>query len=58
MKTLELNDLCLSELNSSEHLNIEGGVVLGFNWGMFWKGCGIGLGIGATAGTAAYIAYA
>ena len=58
MNTLEPNDVCLSELNPSELTNIEGGIVLGFNWGMFWKGAGIGLGIGATAGTAAYIAYA
>lgn len=57
MKTLELKDLDLVELDQSTLCEIDGGLV-GFNWGMFWKGCKIGLGIGATAATAAYIAYA
>jgi hypothetical protein len=59
MKKMEV--MGIREMDASEMRNENGGFLLGtsgFNWGAFWKGCGIGLGIGAMAGTAAYIAYA
>jgi len=57
MKKSEFNDLNLVELSQENLCEIEGGCI-GFNWSMFWRGCKIGVGVGATAATAAYIAYA
>jgi len=43
-------------LNSNELKGIEGGFI-GFNWGLFWRGFGVGVGAG-TAGAVAYYSIA
>jgi len=57
MEKLQLNDLEIIPLSQQTLIDVEGGMV-GFNWGMYWKGFKIGIGIGATAATVAYVAYA
>ena len=57
MEKLEFNDSKAVILDQQFLCGIDGGMV-GFNWGMFWKGFKIGVGIGATAATVAYIEYA
>ena len=54
MKTLDLNDFGVQEMNAVEMLTSEGGIVFGFNWGMFWSGCKIGLGVGGATAIALY----
>ena len=57
MEKLEFNDVVLVPLSQKALCKVDGGMV-GFNWGMYWKGFKIGIGIGATAATVAYVAYA
>lgn len=42
------------ELNAQELNEVSGGTVFGFNWGMFWSGCKIGLGVGGATAIAVY----
>ncbi len=54
MKNLDLNVSGVQEMNAEEMLTFDGGVVFGFNWGMFWSGCKIGLGVGGATAIAVY----
>ena len=51
MKNLNLATYGVEEMNQNEMVSIDGG----FNWGMFWSGCKIGLGVGGAVGVAVAI---
>ncbi|MFW5701255.1 MAG: hypothetical protein ACOCWM_06145 [Cyclobacteriaceae bacterium] len=55
MNTLELKEMNLIEINNKTLCEIDGGIVLGWNWGMLWRGVGIGV-AGGTAGAAVALA--
>ncbi len=55
MKNLDLNKYGVQEMNTNEIEQITGGMaMISFNWGMFWSGCKIGLGVGGATAIAIY----
>ena len=56
MNKFDLNVYGVVEMDAQHEQEVNGGMCFGFNWGAFWSGCKVGLGIGAGAATAALLA--